>query len=266
MRSIRIVLLVIVLGAGFVFHDSGPTYTAIRIVYFVIVLSFIGFALYRRSVARHHDPTIPGGPPAPGPSPTIPGGPGSPSSPVAGISVAVIAVAPVLDTVVVPAAGPPGGRAESRLVSGPARHEGPALLGRLGLDGNPRTGPRTAGSKADRCRLPPAPRGTRRSYGCEPTVTRGPDREVVRAPDGQDSGPRPTPSSTPGRDEDVVELGQRSPRPARSGPGTTRRQPGRRAERGGPPHIHASPIRTAGAARGPRSTAPGSGAAGPIRG
>jgi hypothetical protein len=80
MRSIRIVLLVIVLGAGFVFHDSGPTYTAIRIVYFVIVLGFIGFAFYRRSVARHHDPTIPGGPPAPGPSPTIPGQPGSPPS------------------------------------------------------------------------------------------------------------------------------------------------------------------------------------------
>jgi hypothetical protein len=80
MRSVRLVLLVLVLGAGAVFHDSGPTYTVIRIVYFAVVLGFLGFALYRRSAAKHHDPTIPGGPPGPGPSPTIPGGPGSPSS------------------------------------------------------------------------------------------------------------------------------------------------------------------------------------------
>jgi hypothetical protein len=86
MRAVRIGLLVAVVAAGAVFHHSGPTYTAIRIVYFAVVIGFIGFALYRRSVAKHHDPTIPGGPPgyggppAPGPSPTIPGGPRPPSS------------------------------------------------------------------------------------------------------------------------------------------------------------------------------------------
>ena len=80
MRSLRIVLLVAVLAAGAAFHHSGPTYTAIRIAYYAVILGFIGFALYRRSAGTHHDPTGPGGPPGPGPSPTLPGGPGTPPS------------------------------------------------------------------------------------------------------------------------------------------------------------------------------------------
>jgi hypothetical protein len=84
MRYLRLGLLAAVLLAGWAFHDSGPTYTAIRIVYFVVVIGFIAFAFYRRSAARHHDSwTPPTTPPGPGPSPTVPGRPGPPSSPVA---------------------------------------------------------------------------------------------------------------------------------------------------------------------------------------
>jgi hypothetical protein len=83
LRSLRLVLLVAVLAAGAAFHHSGPTYTAIRIAYYAVILGFIGYALYRRSASKYHDPSVPGGPtpPVPGPSPAIPGGPGSaPSS------------------------------------------------------------------------------------------------------------------------------------------------------------------------------------------
>jgi len=80
MRFLRLGLLVAVLVAGAAFHDSGPTYTTIRVLYFAVIIGFIGFALYRRSVTRHHDTSItPTPPPGPGSSPTVPAEPSSPT-------------------------------------------------------------------------------------------------------------------------------------------------------------------------------------------
>jgi hypothetical protein len=83
MRFLRFGLLAAVLLAGYAFHDSGPTYTTIRIIYFVVLIGFIGFAFYRRSATRHHDTsTTPSAPPGPAPSATVPGQPWSPTSPL----------------------------------------------------------------------------------------------------------------------------------------------------------------------------------------
>jgi len=81
MRSIRLLLLVAVLVAGAAFHDSGPTYTTIRIAYYAVIVGFIGFALYRRSVHKHQG-TSTTAPPGPAPSPAVPGEPWSPTYPV----------------------------------------------------------------------------------------------------------------------------------------------------------------------------------------
>jgi hypothetical protein len=71
MRSMRLVLLVVLLVAGAAFHHTGATYTAIRVVYYAVILGALGFAfaLWRRSVSKHQAP--PGAP-----TTTVPGAPG----------------------------------------------------------------------------------------------------------------------------------------------------------------------------------------------
>lgn len=75
LRYLRFALLAVVILAGLAFHHSGPTYEAIRVVYYAVILGIIGFALYSRSAAKHRGPGRPG--PPGGPSSTIPGPPGS---------------------------------------------------------------------------------------------------------------------------------------------------------------------------------------------
>jgi hypothetical protein len=87
LRSLRLVLLVAVIGAGVAFHHSGPAYTTIRIVYYAVLLGVIGYALYRRSASKHPDPGASGGPtppPGPGSPSTLSGEPGS--TPPAGLN------------------------------------------------------------------------------------------------------------------------------------------------------------------------------------
>jgi hypothetical protein len=51
-RAARIALLAAVLLAGFVFHDKGPAYITIRVLYFVVIFGGLGFFWWRRSVAK----------------------------------------------------------------------------------------------------------------------------------------------------------------------------------------------------------------------
>jgi Protein of unknown function (DUF2510) len=51
-RMVRIGLLAAVLLAGVVFHERGPAYTTIRVLYFVVIFGALGFFLLRRSVAK----------------------------------------------------------------------------------------------------------------------------------------------------------------------------------------------------------------------
>jgi hypothetical protein len=80
LRVIRLGILVLVILAGVVFHDHGPTYEAIHIGYYVILVAFIGYAFYARSRATRGGGTM--GAPGPTPSPTLPGHRGDPSSTV----------------------------------------------------------------------------------------------------------------------------------------------------------------------------------------
>lgn len=48
MRAFRIGVLVLVLLAGVVFHHSGPTYDAIRILYYAFIIGFLVFAFRSR--------------------------------------------------------------------------------------------------------------------------------------------------------------------------------------------------------------------------
>jgi len=52
MRTLRLVLLAAVLLAGAAFHHSGAAYTSIRVAYYAVIVGGIGFALWRRSVAK----------------------------------------------------------------------------------------------------------------------------------------------------------------------------------------------------------------------
>jgi hypothetical protein len=76
MRYLRVGLLVVLLVAGTAFHHTGPTYTAIRVVYYAVLLGALAFAFSRRSAAKHHEPSS--GPP---PTPIDPRAPGVPGSP-----------------------------------------------------------------------------------------------------------------------------------------------------------------------------------------
>jgi hypothetical protein len=69
LRYLRLGALVVLILAGSAFHHSGPTYDAIRVVYYALILGVIGYALYHRSGARRRGAGLPG----PGPSPTFPG-------------------------------------------------------------------------------------------------------------------------------------------------------------------------------------------------
>jgi hypothetical protein len=74
LRYLRVGLLVVLLVAGTAFHHAGPTYTAIRIVYYALLLGALGFAFSRRSASTHHQSPS-------GPGPTAPGAPGDPHAP-----------------------------------------------------------------------------------------------------------------------------------------------------------------------------------------
>jgi hypothetical protein len=75
MRSMRIVLLVVLLVAGAAFHDRGTTYTIIRVAYYVLILGGLGFVLSRRQGARQPaaDGAVGGPEPAPAVSPAMAG-------------------------------------------------------------------------------------------------------------------------------------------------------------------------------------------------
>lgn len=52
LRMVRIALLVLVIGAGVVFHRHGSTYSAIRTLYYVVIIALIGAAIWRTRIAR----------------------------------------------------------------------------------------------------------------------------------------------------------------------------------------------------------------------
>jgi hypothetical protein len=54
MRSMRIVLLVVLLVAGAAFHDKGSAYTIIRVAYYAVILGGLGFVLWRRQGTKRH--------------------------------------------------------------------------------------------------------------------------------------------------------------------------------------------------------------------
>jgi hypothetical protein len=72
MRNMRLALLAVLLIAGFAFHDHGSAYTAIRVLYYVVILGVVVYAVSRRSLAKRRG-GAPGTPPDPGSSPTLPG-------------------------------------------------------------------------------------------------------------------------------------------------------------------------------------------------
>ena len=82
MRTMRVALLAVVLFAGFAFHDHGTAYTTIRVIYYIVILGVVLFAVSRRSMAKRRGTSVPGAPPGPGPSPTVPGTAWPPPSPI----------------------------------------------------------------------------------------------------------------------------------------------------------------------------------------
>jgi hypothetical protein len=77
MRNMRLALLAVLLIAGFAFHDHGTVYTAIRIIYYVVIVGVLVYAFSRRSLAKRRG-GAPGAPPDPGSSSTLPGQTGLP--------------------------------------------------------------------------------------------------------------------------------------------------------------------------------------------
>jgi len=77
LRAVRLGLLVMVILAGVVFHRSGGTYQAIHVLYYVLIVGFVGFALMTR---RRRGNQAPGGTPG-GSRGGIDRAPAAPSSP-----------------------------------------------------------------------------------------------------------------------------------------------------------------------------------------
>jgi hypothetical protein len=78
MRYLRFGLLGAVLLAGVVFHKHGSAYTTIRVVYYVALGGFIGFAIYSRTRAKRQGTVHHGDTPGVGPTSTTGSAPGSP--------------------------------------------------------------------------------------------------------------------------------------------------------------------------------------------
>ncbi len=52
LRTVRIVMLVGVIGAGVLLHHHGTTYSAVRVLYYAVIFGLIGAALWRSQMAK----------------------------------------------------------------------------------------------------------------------------------------------------------------------------------------------------------------------